>query len=64
MNDSEQWRRETEAQEWLRRTGGNPAKIKALLARIEAKRGKVAAEVLRQDMRIAYQAARSGAVKR
>tara|TARA_R110000868_G_scaffold277960_2_gene537735 strand:+ start:3381 stop:3518 length:138 start_codon:yes stop_codon:yes gene_type:complete len=42
----------------------DPARIKALLLRIESKRGKAAAETLRQDMRIAYQAARSGAVKR
>ena len=48
---SEEFRRACEARCWLRRTGGNPAKIKALLLRIEAKRGKVAAEVLRQDMR-------------
>jgi hypothetical protein len=58
MNDSEAWRRETESREWLRRTNADPVKIKALLLRIEAKRGKVAADQLRADMRIAYQAAR------
>jgi hypothetical protein len=42
----------------LRRTNGQAAAVNALLKRIEQKRGKEAAEVLRQDMRIAYQAAR------
>lgn len=55
---SEEFRRECEAREWLKRTHGNPQRIRELLNRIEQKRGKEAAEVLRQDMRIAYQAAR------
>jgi DNA-binding GntR family transcriptional regulator len=59
MNDSEAWRRETEAREWLKRTDGEPQKIRELLKRIEQKRGKEAAEVLRQDMRTEYQRARS-----
>jgi len=50
-NDSEEWRRECEAREHLRRTGGNPAKVEALLRRIAEKRGKEAADLLRQDMR-------------
>lgn len=61
MTYSEEFRRETEAREWLKRTGAEPQKIKELLKRVAAKRGAEAAEVLRQDMRTAYQAARSGA---
>ena len=53
---SEQWRRETEAREWLRRMDRDPARIKALLLRIEQKRGKAAAEQLREDMRAQWQA--------
>lgn len=64
MTASEAWRRETEAREWLKRMNNNPARINAMLLRIEAKRGKEAAEVLRQDMRAAFQAARSGAASR
>jgi hypothetical protein len=60
---SEAWRRETESREWLRRTNADPAKIKALMLRIEAKRGKVAADQLRADMRVEYQRARSGAAQ-
>jgi hypothetical protein len=60
---SEAWRRETESREWLRRTNGDPMRIKALLQRIEAKRGKVAADQLRADMRVEYQRARSGAAQ-
>ena len=56
---AEGWRRECEAREWLKRCDNDPAKIRALLLRIEAKRGKEAAEVLRQDMRAAYLAARA-----
>jgi len=60
----ESWRRECEAREWLRRTGGKGEAVRELLKRIEAKRGAEAAEVLRQDMRKAFQAARSGAATR
>jgi hypothetical protein len=58
---SEEFRRQTEAREWLRRTNGDPQRIKELLKRIEAKRGKEAAEVLRADMREQYRRARFGA---
>ena len=51
MMDSEAWRRECEARAWIQRTGGNPAKVEALLKRIAEKRGKEAAETLREDMR-------------
>ena len=61
MKDSEDWRRETEAREWLLRTQGNPLRINQLLQRIAAKRGQAAADQLREDMRQAYRAARSGA---
>ena len=54
-------RRQTEAREWLRRTQGDPVRIRELLKRIEHKRGKEAAEILRADMRIAYQVAKSTA---
>lgn len=47
----EKHRQECEAREWLRRTARDPARIKALLARIEAKRGKAAADELRDEMR-------------
>lgn len=63
MTYSQEWRRECEARAWLQRTGGNPAKVEALLRRIAEKRGKAAAETLRQDMRIEYQRARSGAAQ-
>ena len=48
---TEAWRRECEARAWLKRTGGEPQKIRELLKRIEQKRGKKAADLLRQDMR-------------
>ena len=51
---SEEFRRSCEARHWLVKMHGDPAKIKALLLRIEAKRGKEAAEILRADMRIAW----------
>lgn len=61
MTYSEEWRRETEAREWLKRTNGDPVKIRELLARIEQKRGKVAMETLRQDMRAEYRRVQFGA---
>jgi len=61
MNDSEEYRRQCEAREWMRRTDGEPLRIKELLKRIASKRGKEAAEVLRQDLRAAYQVAQFGA---
>lgn len=49
---SEQYRLECEAREWLKRTGRDPAKIKALLARLEQRRGqfpvRLRAEMLKQ----------------
>jgi hypothetical protein len=64
MVNDEQWRRECEAREWLKRTGGQGKAVEALLQRIAAKRGQPAADQLRQDMRLEYQAARSGAATR
>jgi DNA-binding GntR family transcriptional regulator len=64
MTYSEQFRRECEAREWLRRTDSDPERIKDVLERIKSKRGKEAAEILRQDMRTAFQTARSGAATR
>jgi hypothetical protein len=58
---SEEWRRECEAREHLKRTNGEPIKINALLLRIAARRGQAAADQLREQMRRQYQAARSGA---
>lgn len=51
MTYSEEFRRETEAREWIKRTNGDPQKIRELLKRIEQKRGKEAADLLHQDMR-------------
>lgn len=51
MIDPDQFRRDAEAREWLRRMKRDPARIKALLLRIEGRRGKAAAEQLRDDMR-------------
>ena len=51
MTDPELFRRQCEARAWLQRTNGNPQRIRELLARIEQKRGKSAAEVLAADMR-------------
>lgn len=62
-NNSEEFRRACEARAWLQRTGGNPQKIRELLKRIEQKRGKAAADLLRLDMRTEYQRARSGAAQ-
>ncbi len=61
MNSSEEWRRECEAREHLRRTNGDPLRVKALLDRVKAKRGEAAAETLRQDMRTEYRRVQSGA---
>jgi hypothetical protein len=58
MKDSESWRLECEAREHLKRTQGEPDKIKALLVRIKERRGQEAADRLRDAMRLAYQAAR------
>ena len=58
MTYSEQYRMACEAREWGRRTNWEPAKINALLLRIKERRGLVAAEQLREEMRIAYRVAR------
>ena len=55
---SEEFRRQSEAREWMRRTQGDPVQIRALLERIERKRGKAAADLLREDMRKAWAAAK------
>lgn len=55
---SEQYRRRTEADEWLRRTKGKGPAVEALLKRIATRRGQAAADQLRQDMREAVRAAR------
>ena len=47
----EQYRRETEARYWLQQTGGRKAEVDALIGRIEARRGKQAAQQLLSDMR-------------
>lgn len=53
---TEQHRRECEARYWLQQTGGRKAEVDDLIARITARRGKDAAEQLRQDMRDQWQA--------
>lgn len=51
MTYSQEFRRACEARAWLQRTNGDPQKIRELLKRIEQKRGKEAADLLREDMR-------------
>ena len=48
---TEQHRRECEARYWLQQTGGRKAEVDALIGRIEARRGKQAAQQLLSDMR-------------
>ena len=48
---TEQHRRECEARYWLKQTGGRKAEVDALIFRIEARRGKQAAQQLLTDMR-------------
>lgn len=50
-DEVEDFRRETEAREWLRRGYTTRAKVDKLIASIEAKRGRGAAEELREEMR-------------
>lgn len=50
-DEVEDFRRETEAREWLRRGYTTRAKVDQLVARIEAKRGREAASQLREEMR-------------
>lgn len=54
MDNSEQYRHECEARFWLSETGGNPALVDALMERITKKRGKAAAERLREGMRAEF----------
>lgn len=48
---SEQFRRECEARDWLRRGYTTHARVDELMARIEKHRGAEAVEVLREEMR-------------
>ena len=58
-NYSQEWRRQCEAREWIKRTKGSPQAVEALLKRIASKRGQAAADLLRQDMREAWAAAKA-----
>lgn len=49
--EQEQWRRVTEARAWLRDGYTSAGKVDDLIRRIALKRGQVAADRLRQDMR-------------
>lgn len=53
-NIDEQWRLECEAREWLKRGYTSKAKVDELIAEIAKKRGKDAAEKLRDEMRQQY----------
>lgn len=64
MMEVEEWRRQTEAREWLKRTSGKREAVEALLKRIADKRGQAAANQLREDMRTEYLAARRTAATR
>lgn len=57
-DDSEQFRHACECKFWLAETGGDPAKVADLMIRITAKRGKAAAERLRDGMREQYKIAK------
>ena len=57
MND-EQHRLECEARFWLRETKGNKAAVDELIGRIEKRRGKQAADYLREEMRRQWQSRR------
>jgi hypothetical protein len=48
---TEQHRHECEARFWVAETGGKADEVDALIARIEKRRGKPAAERLREEMR-------------
>lgn len=52
----EQHRMECEARLWLRETKGNKAAVDELIGRIEKRRGKQAADDLRDEMRRQWQA--------
>lgn len=54
MND-EQHRLECESRFWLRETKGNKKTVDELIARIEKRRGKQAADQLRDEMRRQWQ---------
>lgn len=56
MQDEEnRFRFECECIYWLRDTGGDPKKVKAVILRITEKRGKAAADRLYQGMRDEWQ---------
>lgn len=50
-SEFEKKRRECEARDWLRRGYTSNAKVNDLMERIASKRGRAAADELRQDMR-------------
>lgn len=54
----EQHRMECEARLWLRETKGNKAAVDELIGRIEKRRGKRAADSLRDEMRRQWQSLR------
>lgn len=60
---SEQFRRETEAKTWLKRTKAQGPAVEALLKRIAERRGQAAADQLRLDMREELRRARTGAAR-
>ena len=53
-DESESWRLECEAREWLRRAGRDPVKIRERLASIANRRGQAAADELAAAMRIEW----------
>ena len=57
MND-EQHRLECESRFWLRDTKGNKVAVDELIGRIEKRRGKQAADYLREEMRRQWQSRR------
>lgn len=55
VTDSDQHRRECEARYWIRHTKGNKTTVDELIGRIERRRGKLAADGLRDEMRRQWQ---------
>lgn len=49
--ETEQFRLECEARDWLRRGYTTPQRVDELMERVSAKRGGAAAERLREEMR-------------
>lgn len=54
----ERQRHECEVRAWWHRTGGDPAKIRTVLGKIEKQRGRAAAGRLRHGLRDLYQRAK------